>query len=83
MIGRATRAELEPRLGPDGWQAALEEARAELRAQLVDGAVRFVASAFDVRDDVASSPILRRGRSAYERWLDSYWRLLTKTVLAR
>jgi hypothetical protein len=42
MVGRAVRAELEVRLDPDDWQAALDEARAELRAQLVDGAVRFV-----------------------------------------
>ena len=41
-VGRAVRAELEARLEPDGWQAVLDEARAELRAQLVDGAVRFV-----------------------------------------
>ena len=40
--GRAVRAALEPRLDPDEWQAVLDEARAELRAQLVDGAVRFV-----------------------------------------
>jgi SAM-dependent methyltransferase len=40
-LGRTARAELEPRLGPDGWAAVLDEARAELRAQLVDGAVRF------------------------------------------
>ena len=39
-VGRAVRAELEPRLDPDGWQAVLDEARAELRAHLVDGAVR-------------------------------------------
>ena len=38
--GRAAQAELEPRLGPDGWQALLDEARAELRSNLVDGAVR-------------------------------------------
>ena len=42
MVGRAAQAELEPRLGPDGWRAALDDARAELRSQLVDGAVRFV-----------------------------------------
>jgi len=42
-----------------------------------------VSAPIVVRDDMASSPILRRGRSAYERWLDSYWRLLTKTVLTR
>lgn len=41
-VGRAVRAELEPRLAPDGWHAVLDEARAELRAEMVDGAVRFV-----------------------------------------
>ncbi len=41
-FGRAAQAALEPRLDADGWQAVLDEARAELRAQLVDGAVRFV-----------------------------------------
>lgn len=40
--GRALRAELESRLGPDGWRAALDEARAELRAEMTDGAVRIV-----------------------------------------
>ncbi len=41
-VGRAVRAELEPRLGPEGWEAAVDESRAELRRNLVDGAVRFV-----------------------------------------
>ncbi len=41
-FGRAARAALEPHLDRDGWEAVLDEARAELRAQLVDGAVRFV-----------------------------------------
>ena len=41
-FGRALRAALEPRLDPDGWQAAMDEARAELRGNLVNGAVRFV-----------------------------------------
>jgi SAM-dependent methyltransferase len=41
-FGRAVRAKLEPRLDPDGWQAVLDEARAELRDMRVDGAVRFV-----------------------------------------
>ncbi len=41
-VGRAVREELEPHLDADGWQAVLDEARAELRGQLVDGAVRFV-----------------------------------------
>ena len=40
-VGRAVRAALEPRVGPDGWQAAVDEARAELRDELVDGAIRF------------------------------------------
>jgi SAM-dependent methyltransferase len=42
-VGRATRAALEPALGPDGWRAALDDARAELRGYVVDGSVRFVA----------------------------------------
>ncbi|MGZ4700354.1 MAG: class I SAM-dependent methyltransferase [Ilumatobacteraceae bacterium] len=41
-FGRAARAALEPHLAPGGWEAVLDEARAELRAELVDGAVRFV-----------------------------------------
>ena len=41
-FGWAVRATLEPRLDADGWQAVLDEARAELRSQLVDGAVRLV-----------------------------------------
>ncbi|HVE17573.1 MAG TPA: class I SAM-dependent methyltransferase [Ilumatobacteraceae bacterium] len=41
-LGRAVRAELEPSLGPVGWQEALESARKELRAQFVNGAVRIV-----------------------------------------
>jgi SAM-dependent methyltransferase len=41
VLGRTARAELEPRLGPDGWVALLDEARAELRTFIVDGSVRF------------------------------------------
>ncbi|MGZ4738860.1 MAG: class I SAM-dependent methyltransferase, partial [Ilumatobacteraceae bacterium] len=41
-FGRAARAALEPHLAPGGWEDVLDEARAELRAELVDGAVRFV-----------------------------------------
>jgi len=41
-VGRAARAELETRLGPEGWAAALDEARDELRSHLHDGAVRVV-----------------------------------------
>ncbi len=42
-VGRAMRAALEPALGPDGWSAALDDARAELRTFVVDGSVRFTA----------------------------------------
>ena len=42
MYGQAVRAALEPRLDPGEWQAVLDEARAELRAELGDGAVRLV-----------------------------------------
>lgn len=41
--GRALRAALELQLGPSGWEAAVAEARADLRERLVDGALRFVA----------------------------------------
>jgi hypothetical protein len=41
-FGRAARAALEPHLDQGGWEAVLDEARAELRSKLVDGAVRFV-----------------------------------------
>ncbi|NEE01901.1 class I SAM-dependent methyltransferase [Phytoactinopolyspora halotolerans] len=39
--GRLARAQVEPRLGPDGWAAALDEVRAELRRHRVRGTVRF------------------------------------------
>jgi hypothetical protein len=41
-VGRAVRAELEPRLGADGWQSLLDEARAELRGRMDHGAMRLV-----------------------------------------
>jgi SAM-dependent methyltransferase len=41
-VGRAARADLEERLGPDGWREVLDEARDELRSHLHDGAVRVV-----------------------------------------
>ncbi|CAM3555512.1 class I SAM-dependent methyltransferase [Occultella aeris] len=46
QTGRALRADLEPRLGAAGWDAAVEEARAEVRERMVDGVVRFVARAW-------------------------------------
>ncbi|CAN5675041.1 class I SAM-dependent methyltransferase [soil metagenome] len=47
--GRAARAELEPRLGPDGWTALVEEVRSELRSHLVDGVLKFVGRVWLVR----------------------------------
>ncbi|HZY09136.1 MAG TPA: hypothetical protein VFE69_15370, partial [Ilumatobacteraceae bacterium] len=41
-VGRAVRAELEPRLGPDGWRAALDDARDEIRDRMDGDAFRFV-----------------------------------------
>jgi SAM-dependent methyltransferase len=38
--GRRVRDQLEPRLGPEGWAAAVEELRAHLRTHLVDGGLR-------------------------------------------
>ena len=52
-VGRVVQAELRGRLGEDGWQDALEGARAELRTHIVDGSVRFVAHAWLV---TASNP---------------------------
>ncbi len=39
--GRQALAELAPKLGSAGWEALLDEVRAELRRHLVDGAVKF------------------------------------------
>lgn len=39
--GRAARAQLEPRLGPEGWGEVLDEVRDEIRAERVDGRVAF------------------------------------------
>ncbi|WP_018636125.1 class I SAM-dependent methyltransferase [Parafrankia elaeagni] len=39
--GRLAQQQLEPRLGPEGWSALLDDVRAELRRHLVNGAVRF------------------------------------------
>jgi GT2 family glycosyltransferase len=36
-----------------------------------------------VRDDVLGTGAVRRAKDLYDRWLDAYWRLLTRTVLAR
>ncbi|MCD0445680.1 class I SAM-dependent methyltransferase [Glycomyces sp. A-F 0318] len=39
--GRLAREQLVQRLGPEGWESAVDEVRAELIRRLVDGAVRF------------------------------------------
>ncbi|HZR26949.1 MAG TPA: glycosyltransferase [Vicinamibacterales bacterium] len=36
-----------------------------------------------VRDDVVGHGAMRRAKDAYDCWLDAYWRLLTRTILAR
>jgi hypothetical protein len=42
-----------------------------------------VSAPIIMRDDLASSAIVRRGKSIYERLLDAYWALLRRTILAR
>ncbi|HEY6533364.1 MAG TPA: class I SAM-dependent methyltransferase [Acidimicrobiales bacterium] len=53
-LGRAVRAALEEELGPEGWGLALDDARAELRNHLVDGAVRVVGHTWLV---TATNPV--------------------------
>jgi SAM-dependent methyltransferase len=53
-VGRAVRSALEAELGPRGWAAALDEARAELRSHLVDGALRIVGHTWLV---TATNPV--------------------------
>ena len=40
ILGRIAQADLEPKLGADGWAALLDESRAELREHVVDGSVK-------------------------------------------
>jgi GT2 family glycosyltransferase len=42
-----------------------------------------VSAPMVVRADLTTRSIARRGKAAYDRWLDAYWRLLRRTVLAR
>ena len=56
-VGRAVRAELEPRLDAEEWEAVVDEARAELRAERVDGAVRFVGHTWLVTATNQSSTV--------------------------
>lgn len=55
--GRNARTDLEPRLGARGWAALVDEVRAELRRNLVDGALKFVGRAWLV---TAANPALER-----------------------
>jgi hypothetical protein len=43
-VGRLAREQLLPRLGEDGWASLLDDVRAELRRNLVDGVLRFPAA---------------------------------------
>lgn len=40
--GRRAHTELQPRLGPRGWDALVEKVRTELRNHVVDGALKFI-----------------------------------------
>ena len=48
-IGWMARAQIEPQLGPEGWAALLDDIRAELRANLVDGSVKFTGATWLVK----------------------------------
>ena len=53
IVGSALRDALKPELDPAGWEAALEEARAELRTDSENGVVRFLGHTWLV---TASNP---------------------------
>ncbi|HEX7140289.1 MAG TPA: glycosyltransferase [Vicinamibacterales bacterium] len=40
------------------------------------------ADSLIIRDDLASHPVVRIGKRAYEGWMRGYWNLLQRTVLA-
>lgn len=42
-----------------------------------------VSAPMVVRDDIAKNPLVRHGKQLYEQFLDAYWRLLRRTLLAR
>lgn len=42
-----------------------------------------VSAPMVAREDLVGSGLMRRAKTLYERSLDAYWRLLTRTVLAR
>ena len=47
--GQLAAAQLRPVLGEDGWEALLDEVRAEVRTSMVDGAVQFPGAVWLVR----------------------------------
>jgi hypothetical protein len=47
--GRRARSRLVPEVGPEGWAAVVDEVRALLRDNLVDGGVRFPGACWLVR----------------------------------
>lgn len=49
--GRLAKERLRPELGPEGWEALLDEVRADLRGHLVDGVVRFPGATWLVTAD--------------------------------
>jgi SAM-dependent methyltransferase len=52
--GRTAQAELEPRLGAQGWSDLLDEVRAEVAQHRVDGSVRVPAAVWVVTADAAT-----------------------------
>ena len=54
--GQQARTELEPRLGSRGWAALIDEVRAELRRNLVDGVLKFVGRTWLVTATNPSGP---------------------------
>ena len=53
---RDARAEIEGRLGADGWAALVDEVRAELRAHRVDGVLKFTGATWLVTAANSSTP---------------------------
>ncbi len=52
------------------------------RIRVVPDAALLRADSLIIRDDLASHPLVRFGKRAYEGWLRGYWSLLQHTVLA-
>jgi GT2 family glycosyltransferase len=62
---------------------ALPRDRAAVRRlRVLPDAVLLRADSLVIREDLASHPLVRLGKRAYEGWLRWYWSLLQRTVLA-